>query len=156
MTIIEQLIFEKNYVNQKFGNEQSRDIQVKLDEAIERIQQAGKENILQDENFWKQQEIPENASIYEQLRGYICRNLEEDRGKKEFPHWTSVMGNAVTQLEDDLDTVIVFQGRMVSYQLLNDMLDQGEISLLEDGSVRRNPYRLLKKVENYQVKTYTK
>lgn len=158
MNIIEQLRFEQHRLRQGPYHEVSLESQRMLEDAIKKIKNEGKQNILQEEAFYLEQGTTNTDSLYDQLYKRICMRLEQDDGSKTFPHWITLLGEVVTQLEDELDTTILLlpaTGLNPNF-LLFDMVDQGEISMLEDGTIRRNPYRLLKKVENYQSKVIQK
>lgn len=157
MNIIEQLKFEKKRVSQMEGYKNDTNLINYLNNAIDKIEKEGKTEILRDENFYMRQET-NGDTLYESLCGYVCSKLEQDNGEKEFPHWINLFGEAVVAMEEEINHPVIITriNSFSAYDLLLEMVDQGEISMMEDGTVRRNPYRLIQKVEKYQVKQLKK
>lgn len=139
MNVIEQLSLEKNQLCKLQPTKEVLDKIRLLDDIIEKLKS---EKYLDEVSKLTSREIIEikpSSTVYPLLWNKICSVLEVMNKESENPYWTNLIGVSIDELENELDAWLIFSSdNYGARNLLNDMETNGEILVLNNGTVKRN------------------
>ncbi len=142
MNILEQLSYERMLLKKgEITPEILEQVQL-LSQNIQEFKEKNQIKSLTEPRDWEKTEVLPNRIITYLLEEKIAYLLEQDRNF----YWTTLIGTAVTQLEEEFETFVVFAHHNYGARnFLLDMEQTGSLQIRSDGRVYKNSQKLLKK-----------
>ena len=148
MSILELLSSERTLLMKGEMTQEILDQIQSLNQYIQEFKKQNQIKLLTEPQDWGKIEVLPNNVMAHLLKERIIYLLEEDQPF----YWTTLLGTAISQLEEELETFVVFAHKNYGARdFLSDMEQTGTLKVWTDGQVYKNPQKLLKK-ENYSKK----
>lgn len=120
---------------------------MKTNKQLSSIQEINKHERAKDScecSTWKEVLVIPGTESYDWLWKSVCTILDDS--KEEKTYWSSLLGTAVVQVEEEKKVLLSFANdNYGGINFIRDMEHQGELSIFDDGSVMRKTVQFIKR-----------